>query len=144
MRPTKSRPELRSLMHYPADERSAVKVNSRTMLIAAGATLALGEAIDAFMIDVPAAAAVMALLFASLAAWFYRRESVAAAGILAFLFFLEVILVPAYDRSDLTDWVVQLSLGLASLVGLIAAIATVRTMRRHRDPHTISRSPSPL
>jgi hypothetical protein len=99
-------------------------LNARTLTVAAVA-MGLLEAFMLFVIEVPAAALVFAVLFLAGAAWFARRGAVAAAAALALLFAVELLGVPFYERSGVADWLVQLTAAALSAVGLAAAVAVI-------------------
>lgn len=108
-------------------------INARTLTLAAVA-MGLLEALMLFVIEVPAAALVFAVLFLAGAAWFVRRQAVAAAIGLALLFAVELLGVPFYERAGLGDWLVQLTAAALSAVGLAAAVAVVA---RRRAPQPV-------
>jgi uncharacterized membrane protein (UPF0136 family) len=96
--------------------------------------VAVIELIDAFFIDVPAAAVVFGLLFLSTGYLIHRggRAGLLAAIVAGLLFLIEVMGVPFYARNSTSDWVVQV-LGLVlSLIGLIATAALVLQAVRSR------------
>ena len=72
------------------NQEAKVMSHARTVLIAAGLAFGVWETIDIFRIDVPAAAAIVAALFLSCTAWYWRRRSVRANVALLALFVLEV------------------------------------------------------
>ena len=105
---------------------------SHRTLIAAAVALGLLEAVDMFSIDVPAAAALFAVLFLVSAAWFARRGGVGAPMLLVLLFAVEIAGLPFYARTTATDWIIQIGTGVVAAAGLVAAIAVLREWRRER------------
>src|SRR2546421_10954891 len=90
--------------------------------------LAVAELIDAFFIEVPAAAVVMAAFFGAGVLW-TRRGRIGGLVLIAFLLAIEIVFIPTYNRSNVGDWIFQIAIGLVSAVGLGAAVAPVREYR---------------
>ena len=115
-------------------------MNSRklTVLTIIAGVLALGEFGSALMIWLehtgPAAGALLAVLFGLfflLGAWLLHSGRLTAGTIfVGLLCLVEVAGVPTYTRHNAGDWVFQISYGLVSLAGLIAAIALLASRRR--------------
>ena len=101
---------------------------ARTVLILTGLTFAIWEAVDVFWIDVPAVAAVFAVLFLACTAWFWRRDSARAATALLVLFAFEAAVAPSLKHVMTVTKVAVFSLGLA---GVLAVLAVLVTRRRH-------------
>jgi hypothetical protein len=101
--------------------------------------LALGEFGDSIMIwkenypgSLPMAAVVFGVFFV-MAAWLLRSGRVAAGAIFAGLLCLfEVVAVPGFTRHHVWDWITQITFGLVSLAGLIAAIVVLAARLRRR------------
>jgi hypothetical protein len=94
--------------------------------------LALAEFTDAFFIDYPAAAVVVAVLFVAGALW-ARREGIGGLVLIAVLLAVEIAFLPTYSRSGVGDWITQILVGVVSAVGLVAAVAAIRERRSHRN-----------
>ncbi|TMM07960.1 MAG: hypothetical protein E6G00_13435 [Actinobacteria bacterium] len=90
--------------------------------------LALAELIDAFFIEVPAAAVVMAALFVAAVLW-TRRGRIGGLVLIAFLLAIEIVFIPTYNRSNVGDWIFQIAIGVVSAVGLVATVAAIREYR---------------
>src|SRR5437016_2455674 len=90
--------------------------------------LAVAELIDAFFIEVPAAAVVMAALFVAAVLW-ARRGRIGGLVLIAFLVAIEIVFIPTYNRSNVGDWMFQIAIGAVSAVGLVAAVAAIREHR---------------
>lgn len=102
---------------------------ARRTLVVTVVAMGLMELVDAFFIDVPAAAALFAVLFLGGAVWYSRRRTIAAPTLLALLFAVEIAGVPFYSRAGLGDWIMQISAGLISTIGLIAAVIVIARRR---------------
>ena len=96
---------------------------ARTVLIVLGLTFGTLEVIDIFRIDVPAVAAVFAVLFLACTAWFWRRESVWAATALLVLFSFEAAVAPSLKHVMTVTKVAAFSLGVAGAVAALAVLA---------------------
>lgn len=105
---------------------------AQRLLVAAALSMMALEVIDAFAIDVPAAALVFAVLFGAGALWFHRRRGIAAVILLTLLFAVEVVGIPFYDRTGVSDWLMQLAAGAVSATGLAAAVAVLVRRERRR------------
>jgi hypothetical protein len=115
-------------------------MNSRnlTVLTVIAGVLALGEFGSALMIWLehtgPAAGVLLAVLFGLLfllGAWLLRSGRVTDGTIfVGLLCLVEVAGIPTYARHNAGDWAFQISYGLVSLAGLIAAIALLASRRR--------------
>ena len=95
---------------------------ARTVLILLGLTFGTLETIDIFRIDVPAVAAVLAVLFLACTAWFWRRDSMRAAAALLVLFAFEAAVAPSLKHVMTVTKVAAFSLGVA---GALAALAVL-------------------
>ena len=102
--------------------------NPRIALILTGLTFAIWETIDIFWISFPAAAAVFAALFLGSTLWFWRRDSVRAAGAMTLLFAFEAAVAPTLKAMTVTK-VADLTL---ALTGIALAITVFVTRRRTR------------
>jgi hypothetical protein len=102
---------------------------SRIGLIVTGLAFGVWEAIDVFLIDVPAVAAVFAAVFLGCTAWSWRRNSAKAAAVLALFFAFEVAVAPSLKEASTATKVSAIVLGIA---GLAAAIGVLFTQRRAR------------
>ncbi|HEV8105705.1 MAG TPA: hypothetical protein VGP69_18385 [Gaiellaceae bacterium] len=106
-------------------------LNTRTGLILAGLTFATWEAVDIFWISFPAAAAVFAALFLGSTLWFWRRNSLRAAAVLATLFAFEGVVAPTLRAMTVTR-VADFTLALAGLLLAITVLVTRRGSRPAR------------
>ena len=100
---------------------------SRIALIATGLAFGLWEAVDIFRIDVPAVAAIFAAVFLGCTAWFWRRGSMKAVGVLSLLLAFEVALAPSLKEASTTTKAAVIAVGT---VGIAAAIAVLVGERR--------------
>ena len=96
----------------------------RTILILLGLTFGTLETIDIFRIDVPAVAAVFAVLFLACTAWFWRRDSVRAAAALPVLFAFEAAVAPSLKHVMTVTKVADFSLGVAGAIAALVVLAT--------------------
>jgi hypothetical protein len=95
---------------------------ARTVLILTGLTFGIWEAIDIFQIEVPAVAAVFAVLFLACTAWYWRRDSLRAALAVLPLFAIEAASAPTWKHVMTVTKVAGFSLGV---IGLLAALAVL-------------------
>ena len=110
-----------------------------TILTTIAGVLALGEFGSAVMIwlekypgSLPWGAVVFGVFFL-LATWLLRSGRVTAGAIFAgILCLFEVVSFPGWTRHSALDWVYQSAFALASLAGLIGAIAVLASRLRHR------------
>jgi peptidoglycan/LPS O-acetylase OafA/YrhL len=103
---------------------------SRIALIVTGLTFGLWEAIDTFRIDVPAVAAIFAAVFLGCTAWYWRRSSMKAVGLLALFFAFEVAMAPSLKHASTTTKATVIPVGTA---GVVAAIAVLVRERRAKQ-----------
>jgi hypothetical protein len=103
-------------------------MNARLALIAAGLAYGVWETVDIFWIDVPAAAAVFAVLFLVCTAWFWRRDSSRAAAALALLCGFEAAVAPSL-KAELVTRAFDLTL---CVLGVAAAVAVLAPRLRGR------------
>jgi hypothetical protein len=97
---------------------------ARTVLILTGLTFGIWEAIDIFSIDVPAVAAVFAVLFLACTAWYRRRDNARAATALLVLFAFEAAVAPSLKHVMTVTKVAAFSLGVVGAVAALAVLAT--------------------
>jgi hypothetical protein len=90
---------------------------------------AVGSLADA---GVAAFIAAFAAVFLGCAWVLGRRESRAAAVVAALFLLLDGGGVAFYEKSGLLDWVVQLGFAAACLVGVLSAVALLRSHRATR------------
>ncbi len=95
--------------------------------------MAVIEVITAFYIEVPVAAVVFAALFLVGWWWLGRGSRIGAPVMLAVMFLIELAGLPTYERKTTADWVVQMTAGVVSALGLVAAVAEIVRSRR-RSP----------
>lgn len=93
---------------------------ARTVLILTGLAFGIWESVDIFWIDVPAVAAVFAVLYLACTAWYWRRDSLFAAAAFVPLFAVEAGSAPTWNHVMTVTKVVGFSLGV---IGLLAALA---------------------
>jgi hypothetical protein len=103
---------------------------SRIGLIVTGLGFGLWEAVDIFRIDVPAVAAVFAAVFLSCTAWFWRRGSAKAVGVLMLFFTFEVAVAPSLKDASAATKVTVIVLGIAGLSAAIGVLVAERRARR--------------
>jgi hypothetical protein len=104
-------------------------ITPRIGLILTGLSFGVWEAIDIFRIDVPAVAAVFAVLFLGCSAWFWHRESVRAAAALLALFAFEVVVAPSLNAETITK-VADIALGVTGIAAAIAVLVAARRTKR--------------
>jgi hypothetical protein len=79
--------------------------------------------------------AVFAVVFLACAWALWARHSIVATVTVGLFLLVDVGGVPFYQKSDLTDWVVQLVFGAIGVVGIVACVNVFRERRRgHRTP----------
>ena len=115
----------------PFSGRTRTGSNWSRIAVAVAIVLAVAELADAFFIDVPAAAVVMAALFVAGVLW-TRRGGIGGLVLLVFLFALEVVSIPTYKRTTIGDWILQIAVGLVAAAGLVAALAAIRGLKSRR------------
>lgn len=100
---------------------------ARIALVLAALGFATWETVDIFWISTPAAAAVMAVLFAVATIWYLRRDSLRAATVLLLLFVFEAAVAPTLKAmtTKVADFVL-------SGIGIALAAAVLVTRRRAR------------
>jgi len=96
---------------------------TRICLILLGLAFGIWEAVDIFWIDVPAVAAVFAVLSLACTAWFWRRDSVRAAAALLVLFAFEAAVAPSLKHVMTVTKVAAFSLGIAGALAAVAVLA---------------------
>ena len=101
----------------------------RRTLTGTAAFMAVFEALS-IPFTVPFFAALFAVLFAVGAVRYARRGGVAAPVLLVLVFGVELAGLPAYSRTNAFDWVTQMTMGVVSAVGLVAAVAVLVRRRR--------------
>jgi hypothetical protein len=109
--------------------------NARIALIATGLVFGIWEAVDIFQIDVPAVAAVFAVLFLACTAWFWRRSSVKPVVVMAILFGFEAAVAPSLQHVMTITKVAAFTLGLA---GAASAVAVLVMRRRDRPSQVVA------
>jgi hypothetical protein len=107
--------------------------NTRIGLIAAGLVFGIWEAVDIFLIDVPAVAAVFSALFLTCTIWFWRRDSVRAATGLLVLFAFEAAVAPALKHVMTVTKASAFSLGIVG-VAMAASVVVRRVVQARRVP----------
>ena len=98
-------------------------MSAKVLAGAAALAMAMVEIASAFVIDVPAAAIVFAVLFVAGWWWLRRSDSIWPAALLAVLFVIEVVFVPTYERDSAAEWVVQVAALVVGVIGLAALVA---------------------
>ena len=104
-------------------------LNARIGLILAGLTFGIWEAVDIFWIDVPAVAAVFAVLFLGCTHWFWRRDSLRAAVSLMVLFAFEAAVAPSLNAMTVTK-AADLALAIAGAACALAVLVAARRSKR--------------
>jgi hypothetical protein len=99
---------------------------SRIALIVTGLAFGIWEAVDIFWIDVPAMAAIFAVLFLGCTLWFWRRDSIRAVVALTVLFAFEAAAAPSLKHVMTVTKVTDLTLALAGLATAIAVWVAAR------------------
>jgi hypothetical protein len=96
---------------------------ARNPLILFGLAFGVWETVDIFWIDVPAIAALFAVLFLACTAWFWRRGSMRAAAALLVLFTFEAAAAPTLKHVMTVTKVADFSLGVAGALTALAVLA---------------------
>jgi peptidoglycan/LPS O-acetylase OafA/YrhL len=120
-----------------SDLSSKTHTGPREWLFWAAIALAVGEFIDAFSVDVPAAGIVYAIVVAACAWWLRRRGSRAPAIILLVLAALElaaVIFVYPNGPNPPALWRLAIFGLLAATVVILAVLALLRAPRAPARP----------
>ena len=100
----------------------------RNVVLAAAVLMAAIEIVAAF-VETPFALVLAAGLLL-VAAWFWRRNSVWPAGLLALLFLLEILYLSDYEWSDTVDRLMIIVTITVSGIGFVAAaVWLVQAMR---------------
>ena len=105
---------------------------ARIALILTGLAFGVWETVSSFQIDVPAVAAVFAVLFFGCTAWFWRRSSVPAATAFLPLFAIEIAAAPTLKHLIVETKVAMVllgTLGVVSVLGIVAARVRARISR---------------
>jgi hypothetical protein len=102
---------------------------ARTVLILTGLTFGIWEAVDIFRIEVPAVAAVFAVLFLARTAWFWRRDSLRSAAAFLPLFAIEAGSAPTWKHVMAVTKVAGFLLGV---IGLLAVLGVLMAKARQR------------
>jgi ABC-type Na+ efflux pump permease subunit len=103
---------------------------SRIGLIVTGLAFGLWEAVDIFRIDVPAVAAVFAAVFLGCTAWFWRRGSVKAVGVLMLFFAFEAAMAPSLKDASTATKATVIPVGIAGVAAAIAVLVAERRAKR--------------
>lgn len=96
-------------------------MSARAALLAVGTAYGIWEAVDVFWIDVPAFAAVFALLFLAATAWLWRRDSRGAAVALLLLIGFETAVAPTLHAETVTK-ASDIGLGLAGIAAAVGVL----------------------
>ena len=110
--------------------------SARSLLVAVAVIAGLAElgmaiqfTIDGGADSAPAPADVFGFAFLLLA-WFVRAGKVWPVIALIVLFVVELAFLPVYARESWLDWTEQTAFAVISLVGIIAAFATMASRNR--------------
>jgi hypothetical protein len=101
----------------------------RIGLILAGLAFGIWEAISAFLIEVPEAAAILSVLFLGCTYWFWRRNSVRSALALLPLFAIEVAAAPGLKHVMTLTKVSMVVLGAAGIT-MVAGVVVPRLLAK--------------
>lgn len=99
-------------------------MNSRNALILTGLVFGTWETVSVFQIDVPAVAAVFAVLFYACTFWFWRRGSIAAALAFLPLFLVVAATAPTWKHVMTVTKVAGVTLGSAGILLVLSFVAT--------------------
>ena len=102
--------------------------------ILVGSTLVAGifELTSIPFIQQPLGSLAAGIVVLAAGAWLSRGRGVVAPILLGLLFAVELSGEPMYQRNGLSDWIIQMTLGVVSLAGLVAAVVVVRERVRVR------------
>ena len=103
---------------------------SRIALIATGLAFGVWEAVDIFRIDVPAVAAVFGAVFLGCTAWFWRRGSMKAVGVLSLFLAFEVAMAPSLKEASTTTKATVIVVGTLGFAAAMAVLVGERRARR--------------
>ena len=101
-------------------------MTSRRALIVIGLAFGIWETIDIFWIDVPAMAALFAVLFLGSTLWYWRRDSVRAVVALLLLCAFEGAAAPGLQHVMTVTKVADFTLALAGTASAIAVLVAAR------------------
>ncbi|HEY6961587.1 MAG TPA: hypothetical protein VI408_06845 [Gaiellaceae bacterium] len=110
-------------------------MNPRTAQhVLVGSTLVAGifELTSIPFIQQPLGSLTAGIVFLAAGAWLWRARGILAPTLLGLLFAVELSGEPMYQRTGLSDWIIQMTLGVLSLAGLLAAVVVVRERVRLR------------
>lgn len=104
-----------------------MSARTATRLLVAITTLAgVFELTSVPFVNQPAASLTVGAGFLATAVWLNRGHGITAPVILGVLFLLELSGEPFYQRTTVTDWILQTSLAVVSITGLVAAIVLIK------------------
>src|SRR5437763_12940619 len=107
-------------------------MSARIGLILTGLAFGIWEAVDIFWIEVPAMAAICAVLFLGCTLWFWRRDSVRAGVVLMMLFAFEAAAAPSLKHVMTVTKVADFTLALDGVAAAIAVLVAARRATRSR------------
>jgi hypothetical protein len=110
-------------------------MNARTarhVLIGTTLVAAIFELTSIPFIQQPLGSLAAGIVFLVAGAWLWRGRGIIAPAMLGLLFAVELSGEPMYQRNSLSDWIIQMTLGVLSLAGLVAAVVVVRDRLRAR------------
>ena len=105
---------------------------ARALLVSCLVVCGVLEVAMMLVIDVPAAAGLMALVFLACAWVLWRRPSTAATVVGALFLAVDAAGVPFYEKDGVADWVFQVGFGVVCLVGVVAAVTVLRQAQARR------------
>jgi hypothetical protein len=106
-----------------------VKRDWWSILRALAVLTAATEVVDAFLIDAPVIAIVIAALFLS-GFFFARRRQIPGALIVGILWLFELLLGLFHPRDSVAEWIVVALFVLLSASGLVATVGSLRDRLR--------------
>ncbi len=111
----------------------------RRLLTAIAILLALGEFGDAFFISFWEGALVFSVLFTAAAMWI-RRGGIGGPILVAALCAFELQSFPSWQRGGVADWISQIAFLVVSTLGLIVALAVLKSaFDTRRAKHRMAR-----
>ncbi len=105
-------------------------MNTRNVVLAAAVAIGVVEIVALFV--EAWYAVVLAAIFLLLAFWFWRRNSVWPAALLALFFVLEIVYLGGYGWADGGDRLMIIVTVATSAVGALAAVVWLARSRRSR------------
>ena len=102
---------------------------ARTLTLATGLLLGFGEVAEIFIIEVPTAAAIFALLFLG-GVWLVLRDRLSGVYIIGILALTEVVFAGTYNTKGTTEWLILIAFVIVSAVATVSSAMVIIQRRR--------------